>query len=214
MDVDLCFVMDCTSSMSGHIAGAKDCILKVTDEVKGMEKVKSIRFGFCGYRDHCDGPDRLQLSDSFTDCFTNSSVEFRNFIGTVEAKGGGDSPEDVLGGLNAAVTRMGWRSEVRILIHVGDCPPHGRHFHNLDDNNPDGDPNGLTEEGVLKDLTSKNIQYSFGKITSKTDTMIRIFRDIIGEFQVFKLDDAAELVNKFKDVTTAETIKYAISLYE
>ncbi|CAI2197157.1 48_t:CDS:1, partial [Funneliformis geosporum] len=30
MEVDLCFVMDCTGSMAGHIVAAKNCILKVT----------------------------------------------------------------------------------------------------------------------------------------------------------------------------------------
>ena len=31
MEVDLCFVLDCTGSMKNHIAAAKDCILQVVE---------------------------------------------------------------------------------------------------------------------------------------------------------------------------------------
>src|ERR1043166_4926004 len=181
MEVDLCFVMDCTGSMSDHIDGAKNCIMKVANHMAKMEPAIKIRVGFCGYRDHCDGSDRLQILP-----FTNSCEEFRDYISTsVLATGGGDSPEDVLGGLNAAVTQMDWRNTVRVLLHVCDCPPHGRRFTNLEDDYPNGDPNGLTAEIVMDNLLSKNIHYFFGKITNYTDTMIDIFRDIIGKISVF-----------------------------
>ncbi|CAI2176832.1 130_t:CDS:2 [Funneliformis geosporum] len=65
MNVDLCYVLDCTGSIYSHIATAKDCIMHV---VSYMKRTIKIRVGFCCYRDHCDG--------------------------------GGDGPEDVLGGIN------------------------------------------------------------------------------------------------------------------
>src|ERR1044071_7398292 len=77
----------------------------------------------------------------------------------VPAGGGGDTPEDVLGGLNAAITRMNWRGTTRVIFHVGDCPPHGRLFHNADDTYPNGDPHGLTAESVLEKLKTQNILY-------------------------------------------------------
>src|ERR1043165_5679654 len=105
MEVDLCFVLDCTGSMKPHIDAAKDCILQVSSHVKSMNPSVKLRFGFCGYRDHENGSDRL---------------------------------EDVLGGLNAAITRLNWRNGTRILFHIGDYPPHGRHFHDFWDKYPDG----------------------------------------------------------------------------
>src|SRR4051812_32865034 len=168
MEVDLCFTMDCTGSMSSHIEGAKNCIVKVADHMSKMEPEIKLRVGFCGYRDHCDNTYRLQIFD-----FTNSCEEFRNYISAnVSATGGGDSPEDVLGGLDASINKMTWRNATRVLLHVGDCPPHGNRFNNLDDDYPDGDPNGLTAESVLGDMQSANIQYFFGKITNYTETMI------------------------------------------
>src|ERR1051325_11466883 len=97
MEVDLCFVMDCTGSMSRHIEGAKDCILRVADYMAKMEPAIKIRVGFCGYRDHCDGANRLQIYNF------NSCDAFKNHVtSNVKAMGGGDSPEDVLGGLDAS----------------------------------------------------------------------------------------------------------------
>ncbi|CAB4402147.1 unnamed protein product [Rhizophagus irregularis] len=42
--------------------------------------------------------------------------------------GGGDTPEDVLGGLNEAITKMNWKNGTRVLLHIGDSPPHGKKF--------------------------------------------------------------------------------------
>jgi hypothetical protein len=216
MEVDLCFVMDCTSSMEDYIEGGKDCIVKVAECVGGMEPAVRIRVGFCGYRDHCDGSDRLQIFD-----FTNSCNEFRNYIAAnVEAEGGGDTPEDVLGGLDAAINRMTWRNNTRVLFHICDAPPHGRRFYTtMDDDYPNGDPNGLTVKGVLGNMRSANIHYFFGKIDYFTDKMVDVFHSIIGDFKVFDLNTVRDnpnalvdtLVDRFVDATVA-AISTAISL--
>ncbi|RHZ61857.1 hypothetical protein Glove_345g11 [Diversispora epigaea] len=207
MKVDLCYVLDCTGSMSSHIAAAKDCILQVMEYIKNTNPCIRVQVGFCGYRDHCDNLNkvapRLQVFD-----FTSSHQEFRNNLATVPATGGGDLPEDVLGGLNAAITQMTWHDGTRVILHIGDAPPHGRRFTNstdsYPDSYPDGDPNGLTAESVLKKMQSKEINYFFGKITQSTDTMVQIFRSIIGEFPVFDLlgGDPIDLINKFVRATT------------
>ncbi|KAF0496959.1 kinase-like protein [Gigaspora margarita] len=206
-DVDLCYVLDCTSSMSGHIAAAKDCILQVTKHIKDINPSIKIRVGFCGYRDHCDST-RIQIID-----FTNSYEKFRKSLTKVPATGGGDPPEDVLGGLNAAITQLSWHEGTRVLLHVGDYPPHGLRFSSMQDNYPNGDPYGLTAESVLEKMRSERILYFFGKITGYTDEMIRIFRSIIGEFPVFDLvgGDPIQLINKFIKATTA-SITTSVSL--
>ena len=212
-EVDLCFVLDCTISMASHIAAAKDCIVRVAAECAGRERSIRIRVGFCGYRDHCDGANRLQIFD-----FTNSCDDFRNYItANVKAMGGGDPPEDVLGGLDASINRMTWRNTIRVLFHIADYPGHGaRVSQGLGDSYPSGDPNGLTEESVLRNMQSANIRYFFGKITNYTDTMINVFRSILGDFKVFELQTVRknpnELVDKFVDATV-EAISTAISLY-
>ncbi|CAG8481464.1 10361_t:CDS:1 [Scutellospora calospora] len=219
MNVDLCFVLDCTSSMSCYIKAAKMHILSVIDYVNRNNSNIKLWIGFCGYRDHGDGCGRLQIFD-----FTSSHKKFQNYLSNkVIANGGNDFPEDVLGGLYAATTRMTWSNATRILIHIGDAPPHGRRFTNFDDIYPNGDPNGLTAEFVFDKMRSNNILYHFGKITEYTDVMIEVFRSIIGEFLVFDLKgDLATLINKFckatcsaifSSVTLTTTLRNSKSIY-
>ncbi|RIA93483.1 kinase-like domain-containing protein [Glomus cerebriforme] len=209
--VDLCFVLDCTGSMGGYINAAKDCIQQVVEHMERTNPNIKLWIGFCGYRDHCDGDNRLQIFD-----FTNSHEEFKDYISKkVIADGGGDAPEDVLGGLDAAVKKLNWCHSTRVLLHMGDYPPHGTDFWKLDDSYPNGDPNGLTAESVLNDIKSSGISYYFGKITDNTDEMIRIFQGILGKFLVFDLtsngNDPEELVAKVfgsicSSITTTVTL--------
>ncbi|CAB4439737.1 unnamed protein product [Rhizophagus irregularis] len=209
MEVDLCFVLDCTVSMEFHIAAAKDCISHVLNYLIRTNSNIKLRVGFCGYRDHNDKDDRLQFLD-----FTDKYEQFTTYMHKVKpvSSSNNDRPEDVLGGLDAAITQMDWQNSTRVLLHIGDCPPHGRRFTTLRDNYPDGDPNGLTAENVLEKMRSKNIFYFFGKITSDTDKMLEIFRDIIGEFPVFDLvgGDPIKLIEKLIKATSS-SITYAVS---
>ncbi|KAF0340284.1 kinase-like protein [Gigaspora margarita] len=225
MNVDLCFVLDCTSSMDAHIEAAKEHILKVANYVSNYNSNIKFWVGFCGYRDHCDR-ERLQIFD-----FNNSLEKFKIYITTkVVADGGDDPAEDVLGGLNAAITRMTWSNSTRVIIHIGDAPPHGRRYHT--DNNfeyddyPEGDPNGLTAESVLEKMQSKNILYHFGRINDTTSLMLKVFREIIGEFSVFDLETTGKnpetLVNKFckatcsaifSSVTLTTTLRNSKNIY-
>ncbi|KAF0541191.1 kinase-like protein [Gigaspora margarita] len=208
MNVDLCFVLDCTCSMYEYITAAKEHILKVASYVNRNNSNIKFWIGFCGYRDHSDGRNRLQILN-----FTSSYKKFKSYIThKVAAMGGGDFPEDVLGGLNAAVTNMTWNNATRILIHIGDAPPHGRRYttngsivYDKFDRYPKGDPNGLTAESILEKMQEKKILYHFGKINDSTDIMLNVFREIIGEFPIFDLEttggDPALLVNKFFKAT-------------
>ncbi|PKC03735.1 hypothetical protein RhiirA5_450597 [Rhizophagus irregularis] len=166
--------------MRRHIAAARDCILQVTNYIKHTNPNFELRVGFCGYRDHNDKTRRLKLLE-----FTDQYEQFTKYMKSVSAFSSlikDDLPEDVLGGLNAAITQLDWKSSTRVLLHIGDYPPHGHRFSNIRDKYPNGDPYGLTAESVLKMMQSKNILYFFGRITSHTDTMLQIFHNIIGEF--------------------------------
>ncbi|CAG8463713.1 6459_t:CDS:1, partial [Racocetra persica] len=222
MNFDLCFVLDCTMSMSPYIEAAKAHILKVASYVNSNNSNIEFWVGFCGYRDHYNRSDRLQIFD-----FTNSLEKFQTYItNKVKTIVNNDKPEDVLGGLDAAITQMTWSNATRVLIHIGDAPPHGRRFTNLYDEYPNGDPNGLTAESVLMKCRSKNILYYFGKINDSTDVMINVFREIIGEFPKFDLmtteHNPEALVNKFcsatssaifSSITLTTTLRNSASIY-
>lgn len=75
---------------------------------------------------------------------------------------------------------LDWSNMSRILLHIADCPCHGKRFHlGLNDNYPDGDPRGLKIENLLKGLINKSIAYYFAEITELTVKMIDEFSTVL-----------------------------------
>ncbi len=156
-----------------------------------------VRVAFVGYRDHCDGERfRLERLDF------GPVDAFRSFLRSVEAKGGGDDCEDVLGGM-AAAARLSWRRANRCLVHVADMPAHGRRFHRgylTDDYGGDeAEPHGIRVEDVIGRLKRKGVDYCFCKITRDTDLMIRVFKEVGGEDFKMRQGRKEGRPNKFLD---------------
>ena len=78
--------------------------------------------------------------------FTEDVASFESFMESVRASGGGDTPEDVLGGINKAAG-LSWppNAGTRILFHIADAPAHGERFYGGSD---DSYPNGHAEDKV------------------------------------------------------------------
>ena len=131
-----------------------------------------------GYRDHSDGQNRIQSMDFDT------PEAFADFLNGVRATGGGDTCEDVHGGLEAALN-LSWQKKNRVLIHIADAPAHGRRFNGGcgDDYSEYNakDPRGLVMEDLISKTKQMGIDYTFGKINSFTDAMINEFRAIGGD---------------------------------
>ena len=186
-NVDVVFVLDCTGSMSGYIDGIKNQIKDIVGQVSRVYENR-IRVGFVGYRDHCDGPLRinsLQLSGDVS--------AFSAFLNNVFAIGGGDAPEDVLGGLEAAVN-MAWSpdSASKVIFHVGDSPQHGARFHdfgpNADNSYYGADPRGVVPEDIFRRMKDLGVRYVFGRVNTGTDKMFAEFLRIGGTEMVKKVD--------------------------
>ncbi len=147
------------------------------------------RIAFVAYRDHCDGAARLVPRDF---CDEQDVPNLRTFIGGLSATGGGDTPEDIAGALDAAL-QLNWQSSTRILVHVADAPCHGSKYHNCDDSHPSGDPGGLDPEALLGRLCDKKVDYSFLQLTTITEKMTTIFANVYKSrqgrsFRVVKMD--------------------------
>ncbi|MFM7561538.1 MAG: VWA domain-containing protein, partial [Planctomycetota bacterium] len=52
--IEVCFVLDTTGSMSGLIQGAKDKIWSIANELIATKPAPKIKFGLIGYRDRSD----------------------------------------------------------------------------------------------------------------------------------------------------------------
>ena len=178
LNLDIAFMLDCTSSMLEHMELTKDKIRHIVEEIK-YRYGNDISLAFVGYRDY-DDTRRFELLD-----FTNDVDQFKSFLGDIEATGGDDFCEDVFGGFQKAI-KLNWSSQTRCLIHIADAPCHGSRFHDLkesDDEYADNnqqDINGLRIENLISDLKEKKKSYYFGKLDVYTDKMINVFREVGG----------------------------------
>ncbi|CAF9906492.1 MAG: hypothetical protein GOMPHAMPRED_004743 [Gomphillus americanus] len=174
---DLLFLIDCTSSMRNSIVAVKENVKKiVTDISAAFYDESKIRVAVVAYRDHTDNPN-IQALD-----FTTSTEQVFLFLTGLEATGGGDIPEDVLGGVNRALN-MSWEQPTRCLVHIADAPPHGRVFQDPPfdaDRYPEAgrEPHGLLYEPLFQLMTRMSINYLFLPIAKKTDRMAFLFSQV------------------------------------
>ncbi|MBM4147934.1 MAG: VWA domain-containing protein [Lentisphaerae bacterium] len=120
-NIEVCFVLDTTGSMSGLIEGAKQKIWSIANGIVGAKPTPKVKFGLIGYRDRGDA--YVTEAAPLTDDIDAIYEKLRGF----RADGGGDTPESVNQALNEAVTQMTWstnRSVLKIIFLVGDAPPH------------------------------------------------------------------------------------------
>lgn len=85
--------MDCTGSMASWITRSQNTLKDIINNVVASCDGLKVRVTFVGYRDHCDSK-RFEIKP-----FTEDLDDMKKFISKVEADGGGDEPEDVVGGL-------------------------------------------------------------------------------------------------------------------
>ncbi|KAK0646891.1 hypothetical protein B0T16DRAFT_511437 [Cercophora newfieldiana] len=167
---DLLFLMDTTRSMRDYIEAAKSQVRSVVDDLGvAFYREAEIRIAVVGYKDHMDSPN-IQFLD-----FTSSVSTVHSFLDRLDATGGDDPPEDVLGGLRQAL-EASWMHQTRCIIHIADAPPHGRTLHDLGDSddlypNPGSEPHKLTHQALFSQLTDLHINYALLRINGSTDLM-------------------------------------------
>jgi len=167
---DLLFLIDTTGSMGAYIEAAKDQVRSIMDDIKeAFFNEADVRIAVVSYKDHGDR-DQIQCLD-----FTSSADAVRSFLDSLAAFGGGDAPEDVLGGINRALNAS-WTQQTRCIIHIADAPPHGSNMHNLADGTnryatPGGEPHRLTYEPLMKQMVTLGINYALLRINHTTDLM-------------------------------------------
>merc|ERR1711920_613445 len=126
------------------------------------------RLAFVAYRDFQDGPAQVHT-------FTEDVGSLVSFIDAQDAQGGDDVPEDVAGGLAAALG-LKWRAETRTVVLVTDAPCHGQKYHGTHDDYPDGDPTGLSMVKLMHGFRHSHIDFTFVQLTSGTDKMQRMLK--------------------------------------
>ncbi|ETO16335.1 MHCK/EF2 kinase domain family protein [Reticulomyxa filosa] len=96
--------------MSSWIKKCKDDIQGIVVKIKKDFPFK-IKVSCVGYRDFSDNPP-FETQD-----FTEDIDVFKKFLGRLEAKGGDDQCEDVIGGLEKCA-ELQWSAPIKVLFHI------------------------------------------------------------------------------------------------
>jgi Ca-activated chloride channel family protein len=121
-ELDLVFLVDETGSMGAYIDEVKRRLLEIIEALKAAPLCRSLRMGLVGYRDH---PPQDYSFASRAVPLTDDIEAIRRGVMEMAASGGGDGPESVTDGL-FDVVRLNWRPRAaRVVVWVGDAPPHG-----------------------------------------------------------------------------------------
>ena len=115
--LDVVFVVDGTASMGDVIALVRRDLASLVASIQGL--VPIARIGFVIYRDRTD-----EIPVEIVP-LTASRKKLDGFLKTVRAEGGGDWPESLNLGFEAALDKMKWRPDAkRLLVFVASSPPH------------------------------------------------------------------------------------------
>jgi uncharacterized protein YegL len=119
--VEVVFVLDTTSSMTGLIETAKSKIWSIASTLAQAEQSPEVSMGLVAYRDRGDAYV-TEVVDLSTD-LDSMYAKLMRFA----AVGGGDGPESVNAALRTAVHDISWSqdpSSYQVVFLVGDAPPH------------------------------------------------------------------------------------------
>ena len=116
--LDLVICIDTTNSMRPYIDPIRLKLIPMLEEM--LSGFPSFRIGLVQYKDY----NELYLTRLMP--FTNDFALFQRTLNAIRVHGGGDIPEAVYEALYDGATRFPWEAESRIMILIGDAPPHPR----------------------------------------------------------------------------------------
>ena len=116
--LDLVICIDTTSSMKKYIDATRQKLIPMLEDI--LNYFPSFRIGMVLFKDYYD--DYLTRIVPFTNNFTR----FQRDLNAIRVQGGGDIPEAVYEALHEGTTRFTWEAQARIMILIGDAPPHPR----------------------------------------------------------------------------------------
>lgn len=115
--LDVALVVDATDSMQFVTDSIKSRLLKLIASLQKM--VPTTRIGIVAYRDKGEEYVTKWVDLSF------STSKLQDFVSNLKAGGGGDWPEAVYEGLEAAVSDLKWRkNSKRVIVILAGSPPH------------------------------------------------------------------------------------------
>ena len=138
VDIVICF--DTTESMKPYMDEVRSSLVPMLRDITA--EYTEFRIGLVLFKDYYD--EYLNRVIPFTTDF----ALFQRNLDAIRARGGGDIPEAVYEALYEGAIQFPWAAERRLMILVGDAPPHPR-------------PRGrITKEMVDRAVEARNIEVS------------------------------------------------------
>jgi Mg-chelatase subunit ChlD len=126
--IEVVFILDTTSSMSGLIQAAKEKIWSIASTMASAQENPDIKMGLVAFRDRGDTYiTRVYDLSEDLDSMYASLMDFR-------AQGGGDGPESVNQALYDAIHNMSWSQDsgvYKVAFLIGDAPPHMDYYNDV-----------------------------------------------------------------------------------
>jgi hypothetical protein len=117
-NVDMVICLDTTSSMKDDIDEVRQALIPMLTRI--IAEFSSFRIGMVLYKDYYE--EYLNRVIPFTEDFSR----FQRTLNGIRVGGGRDIPEAIYEALYEGATQFPWQAESRILILIGDAPPHPR----------------------------------------------------------------------------------------
>jgi hypothetical protein len=117
-ELDLVLALDTTDSMTNDMPSLRKELVPLVRE--HTSRFTHFRVGLLLYRDYFDE----YLNRSFP--FVDSLEALQREIDSVRVAGGRDLPEAVYEALYSGITAYEWKAASRLILLVGDAPPHPR----------------------------------------------------------------------------------------
>jgi hypothetical protein len=117
-EVDMVLCLDTTNSMKNNIDAVRNMLIPMLADV--TSSFSDFRIGMVLYKDYYDE----YLSRIIP--FTRDFEAFQRNLTSIRVRGGGDIPEAVYEALYEGASKFAWEAESRLMILIGDAPPHPR----------------------------------------------------------------------------------------
>jgi len=204
-DVDIVYLIDATGSMGAEITAAKENVIKIFEELTKNYKDYNynFRFGSVFYRDKIDKSsdknEYFQLTDNLKD--------LQNNIGNISAYGGGDGPEDWVGGYDIALNEMKWRNGIKLIIHIADAGAHGTEF-STGDTHPE---QGELLYPKIEECAKNNINIIGFKIGKYPTQSFEKISEIYNDYKMYKMSNDNGQFIEIYDFVRVENNQKAVS---
>ncbi|MDH5493651.1 MAG: VWA domain-containing protein [Myxococcales bacterium] len=165
--LDLAFVIDATGSMEDELRYVNREIGEIVARIRAEAPETLVRVGAVFYRDRTDSAPIQRIA------FTSDIAGFARAMQSVAANGGGDYPEDMSLGLEAALHQLSWSDDraLKVAVLVADAPPqhYGTQF-TYRDAMREASTRGIRILPVAASGANRQVEYLFRAMGSMTST--------------------------------------------